>query len=412
MIESARFLNRELAEKIRQEFGTPVYVYSESLLRVAATKVLNVRMPFGITVRYAMKANPSRAILRLFRGKGLAIDASSGYEVERAMAAGFLPAEIMLTTQEIPSNLKGLVEAGVFFNACSVGQIEAYGKLFPGGELAVRINPGLRGGFHAKVRVSGDEAGFAIWHEYLPEVKKVLARYQLKVTKVHTHIGSGTDPEDWQKVAEPSAALLDHFPDATRLSLGGGFKVAYMTGDKAVNFQAVEDLVSKTLLEMEARTGRKIHLELEPGRFLVAAAGTLLSTAQDIARTRTYHFLKLDTGMTEILRPTMYGAQHPIVVLNDSKETEEYLVVGHCCESGDLLTPDPVVHDKEKPRLMAKAEIGDLVAIEVAGAYCSSMSATNYNSFPQAPEVMVMESGEVKLVRAKQTLEQMLENEV
>jgi diaminopimelate decarboxylase len=413
MTETARFLDRVLAEKIRQQFGTPIYVYSEKLLREAAEKVLELPAPFGFTARYAMKANPNRTILKLFDGMGLHIDASSGYEAERAMAAGIHGEKIQLTAQELPHNLKELVEAGVSYTACSLHQIEAYGKLFPGTALAVRINPGVSGaGFHSKVAVAGEEAGFAIWHEVIPEAKKMLEKYRLTVKKVHTHIGSGTDPEEWQRVAEPCAALLDHFPEATQLSLGGGFKVAYMQGEKTADFVAIGERVAGILRAFFERTGRKIHLEIEPGRFLVAAAGSLLTSVQDLTSTSRYHFLKLDTGMTEILRPTMYGAQHPIVVLNDSAEMEKYLVVGHCCESGDLLTPDPAVHDKEKPRLMAKAEIGDLVAIEVAGAYCSSMSAINYNSFPQAAEVLVQENGAVKLIRRRQTMEQILENEI
>lgn len=412
MIESARFLSQETAENIRQEFGTPTYVYSERLMQEAAREVLALPAPFGLTVRYAMKANPNRSILKLFAAEGVEIDASSGHEAERAILAGIPAEKIMLTAQELPSNLKELVEAGVFYNACSLHQIEAYGKLFPGTELAVRINPGIGSGGHAKTSVAGEEAGFAIWHEFIPEAKALLEKYQLTVRTVHTHVGSGTDPDEWQGVAQPCADLLEHFSSATHLSLGGGFKVGRMAGEKTADFQAIGQRVRQILVDFEARTGRKIHLEVEPGTFLVANAGTLLARVQDLTRTRVRNFLKLDTGMTEILRPTLYGAQHPIVALNDSVETEEYLVVGHCCESGDLLTPDPDVHDKEKPRLMAKAEMGDLVAIEGAGAYCSSMSAINYNSFPQAPEVLVQEDGALKLIRRRQTMEQMLANEV
>ncbi len=413
MIESPRFLTRDLAEKIRDEFGTPVYVYSELLLREAAEQVLALPAPFGFTPRYAMKANPNRTILKLFDSMGLEIDASSGYEAERAMKAGIAPQKIQLTAQELPKNLKDLVELGVFYNACSLHQIEAYGRLFPGTEMAVRINPGVSGaGFHSKVAVAGEEAGFAIWHESIPEAKKMLEKYSLRVRTVHTHIGSGTDPEEWQRVAERCAALLDHFPEATHLSLGGGFKVAYMQGEKTADFVAIGERVAGILLAFYEKTGRKIHLEIEPGRFLVAGAGSLLATVQDLTHTSRYHFLKLDAGMTEILRPTLYGAQHPIVVLNDSKETEEYLVVGHCCESGDLLTPDPDDRDKEKARLMLRAEIGDLVTIEVAGAYCSAMSALHYNSFPEAPEALIQSDGTLRLIRCRESLDQMLENEL
>ncbi|MBO6102264.1 MAG: hypothetical protein J6P03_03310, partial [Opitutales bacterium] len=127
-----------------------------------------------------------------------------------------------------------------------------------------------------------------------------------------------------------------------------------------------------------------------------------------------YKFLKLDSGMTEVLRPALYGAQHPVVVIpqKPTSETQEYIVSGHCCESGDILTPEPNNPEGLAPRLMLRAERGDLCVVEGAGAYCSSMSAKNYNSYPEAPEVMLEGDGSFRLIRRRQTLEQMLQNEV
>jgi diaminopimelate decarboxylase len=118
--------------------------------------------------------------------------------------------------------------------------------------------------------------------------------------------------------------------------------------------------------------------------------------------------------MTEILRPSLYGAQHPIVLLPrvDTGACLPYVAVGHCCESGDLISPAPDHPDVLHPRELPEVEPGDLCVIEGAGAYCSVMSAKNYNSFPEAPEVLVRESGELVLIRRRQTLEQVLQNEV
>src|SRR5699024_6891572 len=152
--------------------------------------------------------------------------------------------------------------------------------------------------------------------------------------------------------------------------------------------------------------------------FLVANAGAIVSTVQDIVDTGSagHTFLKLDTGMTEILRPSLYGAQHPLIVVpaneNKTRETATSLVVGHCCESGDILTPAPDQPEVLQPRPLTKAEHGDLLVIEGTGAYCSSMPAKNYNSFPEAPEILRRADGTFGLIRKRQTLDQMLANEI
>ena len=127
-------------------------------------------------------------------------------------------------------------------------------------------------------------------------------------------------------------------------------------------------------------------------------------------------FLKIDSGMTELLRPSVYGAQHPLTVVAHghpaASEETDYLVAGHCCESGDILTPAPGDPEGLAPRRLARAEIGDTLVIEGAGAYASGMAAKNYNAFPEAAEVLIDADGEARLVRRRQTLGQMLQNEL
>jgi diaminopimelate decarboxylase len=165
--------------------------------------------------------------------------------------------------------------------------------------------------------------------------------------------------------------------------------------------------------------GRKLMLEVEPGTYLVANAGCILTTVTDIVKTPLHSFIKLDTGMTEILRPTLYGSQHPLHLLSNGQQSEKdrlpfqrYVVVGHCCESGDLITCAPGEPAKLLEREMPQIEPGDLFAIGGAGAYCSSMSSKNYNSFPEAAEVLLMNDGSTKLIRRRQSLEQIFQNEV
>lgn len=232
-------------------------------------------------------------------------------------------------------------------------------------------------------------------------MKSIVKQYNLNVERIHTHIGSGSDPDVWQTISLLSLNLVKEFPTAISLNLGGGYKVGRMSYEKSTDLKLVGEPVKQAFQSFFEETGRKIKLEIEPGTFLVANAGLLLSTVQDIVSTgdQGHVFLKLDSGMTEVLRPSLYGAQHPIVIHSETLETSSYVVVGHCCESGDLFTCAPGEPESLKERVLKKACIGDLISIEGAGAYCAGMSTKNYNSFPEAPEVILDRNGDVQLIR-------------
>lgn len=418
-MNSSTFLTRSAVERIVALVGTPVFVYDERSLRRQAAAALAFPNAYGLTVRYAMKACPNGTVLRIFHGLGLHIDASSGFEVERAIRAGFESARISLSTQELPANFTDLVRRGVAVNACSLSQLDCYGAAFPGGKVGLRINPGIGSGSTTKTNVGGPASSFGIWHEHLNEANVIIARHRLEVVRVHTHIGSGSDPNVWLKAAKLSMAHVGDYATATTCNLGGGFKVARMPDEKPTDLQDVGAQVKKIFEDFAAHTGRRIHLEIEPGTFLLANAGAVISTIQDLNDTGAdgYHFLKLDTGMTEICRPALYGLQHPMTIVprdaaRNAANERNYIAVGHCCESGDMLTPKSDEPNALEPRSTAEARIGDWLVIDGAGAYCAAMSATNYNSFPQAPEVLLREDGKPVLVRRRQTLDQIVQNEV
>lgn len=416
MMEKPKFLNHAKASAIAKKYSTPCYVYDENSLVKQAKAALKFPNAFGLTVRYAMKASPNAAILKLFNSLGLHIDASSAFEAERAMLAGISPEKISLSSQQLPDNLKALISKGVKYNACSLLQLEEYGKLFPRSEVGVRVNPGLGSGGSNRTNVGGPASSFGVWHEYFDDIDKIAKKYSLKIVRIHTHIGSGSDPKVWQKVAKMSLATVERFKDVKILNMGGGYKVARVAGEKSTDLQKIGKPIAKLVKDFAKKTGRKLHFEIEPGTFLVANCAVLLSKIQDICNTgkEGYNFIKLDAGMTEILRPSIYGAQHSMAVLQKKKsgKTELCVVSGHCCESGDILTP--AVGDPEGilPRKLLKSEVGDYLEIGGAGAYCSAMCTANYNSYPMAPELMLRKNGTVKLIRKRQTLSQILENEV
>ena len=418
-IEETRFLTHAEVRRLAERFGTPVYVYDEARLTGAAQRVLAFPNAFGLTARYAMKALPNGHVLRLFDRLGLHFDASSGFEVERALKAGIVADKIALTAQELPAHFSEFHAAGMRFNACSLEQLRVFAECFPGRTLGIRFNPGLGSGGTKRTNVGGPAASFGIWHEDRAAVQEIAAAHDLTVERIHTHIGSGSDPAVWQKVAGMSLRLLEHFPAAHTLNLGGGYKVGRMRDEASTDLQYVGRPVAEAFVAFGEATGRRIRLEVEPGTYLVANAGCVIATVHDRTSTGAdgYRFLKIDSGMTEVLRPSMYGAQHPLVGVPANGERTpsriiDAVVAGHCCESGDILTPDSGDPEALAPRPICDVRIGDYLVIEGAGAYCASMSAKHYNSFPEAPEVLYRgPDREPLLIRKRQTLDQIIENE-
>ncbi len=403
----------DIAAEVRRRFGTPCYVYDRAALEAAARAALAFPAPYGLTLRYAMKANPSRGVLTLFRDLGLHVDASSDYEVERALRAGFPPERIQLTSQMPSRTLREHVARGVLFNACSLHQLEEFGRAAPGGEVSVRVNPGLGTGSTKRTNTGGPASSFGIWHEAMGEVVAIGKRHGLRIRRLHSHVGSGTDPEVWKRCARMTLDLVGALPEVATVNLGGGFKVGRMPEEPSVDLADVGAHVRREIEDFHARDGRALHLEIEPGTFLVANAGVIVASCVDVVDTGAegYIFAKLDAGMPEITRPSLYGAQHPIDVLARGREQAAVVFVGPCCESGDILTPAPGDPEALAPRWVPRPQIGDLVVVGGAGAYCAGMATINYNSYPQAPEVM-LDAGALTLLRRRQVPEQIWQNEV
>lgn len=326
-----------------------------------------------------------------------------------------------------------VVFVDVLHTLSSVSQLERFGKAFAGTgqKVGIRINPGVgSGGFSSsttgfsKTNVGGPSSAFGIWYSLIDDgtVPGIVDKYGLTVERIHTHIGSGSDPQIWQQVASKSLSFCAVWDTVEALNLGGGFKVGRMPGEVTTDLQTIGAPVADAFRQFAADGGRQLRLEIEPGTYLVAMNGALVSTIQDKVFTTgdgSHMFLKLDSGMTDVLRPSLYGAIHPMTIFPASgktedvgSETEDVVVVGHCCESGDLMTPKPGEPEDLDERCLRKAEIGDILVMDGSGAYCAGMSAKNYNSFPEAPEVLMDLEGTPHIIRKRQPLEQIYQNEV
>ncbi len=411
------FKDERQVRNIAKRFGTPVYVYSRVILGENVRNILEFPNAFGLTVRYAIKSNPNANLLRMFHNAGLHFDASSEYEAERARRAGIPNSKIMVTSQDIPSDLSNTLKYGEIYNACSLWQLENFGQQFRGQQLSVRINPGLGSGGTNRTNTGGPASSFGIWHEDIGRLLDIASDYNLTINLIHTHIGSGSDPEVWKRVALMSLDTVKMFLDAGHpvrtLNMGGGYKVGRMLGEKSTNLQECGGVVRDAFIDFKNRTDVQLKLEIEPGTYMVANAGAVISRVVDVKSTPKYNFIIIDSGMTEVTRPVLYGAQHPITVvqMNPTAQVKDYIVSGKCCESGDILTPAPGDSEGLRTRVLAKASRGDLVVIGGAGAYCSGMSTKNYNSHPEAPEVLLDIDDRPYLIRVRQSLDQIIENE-
>lgn len=380
---------RQIAEGHMEEGG--LFVYDEDMLARTAQNLLDIEQPASMTIRYAAKANPHPEIISLFDAMGLHFDASSAYEADRLLEYGIGGEKISLSSQVLRPDATlrdAVLERGVLPVATSQDQIKMLGNLGCQ-EIAIRVNPGVGHGHNNRTNVGGPSSSFGIWHEDLRAALEAAWDGKQIIHRLHTHIGSGAEPDVWRGVIRKSLDIVEQLPDVSALDIGGGYKVARMPGETSTDMNEVCGVFAEELEQFANRTGRDIRLEIEPGTALVANAGTLLGRIEEVVKTDRYNFLKLNVGMNAILRPSLYGAQHPIEVLNDAPEKQDYVIVGPCCETGDILTPAPGDPEGILPRRLNKAEVGDFVAIGGAGAYCASMSANRYNDIPEATEIVV-----------------------
>ena len=430
-INSFNSIDSSIIQAAAEQHGTPLYLYDEQVIVNKCRGLLSMPNAYGLAVRYAMKANSNRTILKIVNTQGLKIDASSMNEARRARMAGISYPDIMLTTQEAPLGgemraLNEMMKSGLKYNVCSLRQLRNIGDFAAENkiDLAIRIHPGVGSGESA-TRNTGDKYScFGIHLSDLGEALDYAKGRGLIFDHVHVHIGSGGDPAIWRSNIDSELKIIEqYFPDAQTVSFGGGLKEARMPSEKAADIDELGKYAKEKTEQFYQKTNRKLKMEIEPGTFVIAAAGFVVTTVIDKKQTGAdgFNFLVLDGGMEVNTRPLLYTSEHPFYVVSktgsllssefDEKPGGGYraVLVGRCCESGDSQCLDSSGHSV--PRGMAEPETGDYVVIGGAGAYCSAMSPFNYNSHVQAPELLFTSDGRLKVIRSIQTLEQIVANE-
>ena len=389
-----------------ERFGTPLYVYSRAALVEAYSTYERAFAAVPHRICYALKANGNGHLLRLLAGLGAGADIVSGFELELALRAGFPPERIVFAgVGKTEAEIDLGIELGIGdFNAESEAELlrisAAAARRGRSTRVSLRVNPDIDPRSHPYISTGLRENKFGVDIALAPEI---LGRARglpgIAVVGVQCHIGSQiTDlaplGEAAREVARLSRRLLDEGFPLEMIDLGGGLGVDYEGGRSPDPARLAEVI-------LPALEGLPLTLFLEPGRSLLAPAGALLTRVLYLKENRGRRFVIVDAGMNDLLRPSLYEAFHRIEpVVARGRAVVRADIVGPVCETGDFLARD---------RDLEPVEPGDLLAVRDAGAYGYAM-ASNYNQRPRPAEVLV-EDGRVRLIRRRETLEDLVRTE-
>ncbi len=373
-------------KELAHRFGTPLYVYDLERLRRDFSRFSGAFRNLGF-VAYSLKANPNRWLLRTLADLGAGADAVSGGEVLQALSAG-IPAEKIVFAGPAKTSEELDLAAGHRIFAIHVeneGEARYLAEHWPGTRVGLRVNPAIDPGTHPKIATGLPESRFGL---PLAEVPRIVHTFssKLQIRGLHVHIGSQIrDPRAYLAALDRVLPLLDLLPEAEYLDLGGGFGVDYEKDEDPW----VREILEALRPRVEALG---VQVLLEPGRSVVARCGLLLARVLYVKPVGTRTYALLDAGMTDLVRPALYGVRHRVqVVTEEDRPLRTYTLAGPVCENTDVFA-----EDLSLPELRP----GDLVVFRDAGAYGFSM-ACNYNLRARPAEVAV-EQGRAALIRPRE----------
>jgi len=405
--EQTNFYGSSRPSELLKEYGSPLYVYNEAILRQRCRDMAKLIPYPNFKSNYSIKANSNLELLKIIRQEGLHADAMSPGEIHVLLAAGFKPDEILFVANNVsPEEMQYAIDRGILVSCDSLSQLREYGRLNPGGKAVVRFNPGVGAGHHAKVITGGKNTKFGVNIEYVDEVRDILREYDLKLVGINQHIGSlfmDADP-----YIEGVKSILDvavQFEELEFVDMGGGFGIPYrkQEGQERLDLKETGRRLTEVIENWTDKYGRNIRIKMEPGRYVVAECGVLLGTVHAVKQNGPKTYVGTDLGFNVLIRPAMYDSHHDIELYrNDmvvkAEKTEPVTVVGNICETGDI-----IANDREMP----KAQEGDIIGVMDAGAYGYSMSS-NYNNRLRPAEVLIGLDGSPRLIRRRDTFEDLM----
>lgn len=403
--------------QVASQFHTPCWIYDADTIR---RQIARLRQ-FDV-IRFAQKACSNTHLLRLMREQNVMVDAVSLGEIERALMSGYQPAEeghvpIVFTADVIDrATLSRVIELGIPVNCGSPDMLQQLGTAHPGHAVWLRINPGFGHGHSRKTNTGGEQSKHGIWHEQLTDCLKIIQQTKLKLIGLHMHIGSGVDYGHLQSVCEAMVQQVrrvhEFGMDMSAISVGGGLSIPYHIGEEEVDTAHYFQIWDAARKQMETILGHAVQMEIEPGRFLVAQSGKLVTELRAQKQVGSNFFALVDAGFNDLMRPAMYGSFHRITAhapdgTPRAGNVRATVVAGPLCESGDVFTQ--VEGGEVVSQDLPACEIGDLLVFHDTGAYGASMSS-NYNSRPLIPEVLV-DGEQIKLIRRRQTVNELIDLE-
>jgi diaminopimelate decarboxylase len=389
---------------LAEQFGSPLYVYDAekiqsqyNRLTKAFSKVANLR------INYAMKALSNVAILQLLRDMGSGLDTVSIQEVLLGLHAGYDPEKIFYTPNGVSlEEIEEVHSLGVQINIDNLSILEQFGAKHPHVPVCIRINPHVMAGGNANISVGHIDSKFGISVHQLPHLVRIVENTNMNIVGIHMHTGSDIlDIEVFLYAAEILFDAAKNFKNLEFLDFGSGFKVPYKKDDIETDIEELGKKLSKRFNAFCVEYGKDLTLIFEPGKFLVSEAGYFLAKVNVVKQTTSTVFAGIDSGFNHLIRPMLYGSQHHIENISHPKGKERfYSVVGYICETDTFATNRRITEIKE----------GDILCFRNAGAYCFSMSS-NYNSRYKPAEVLWIK-GEGHLIRAHETFEDLLKNQI
>lgn len=393
----------DLAE-LASQYGTPLYVYDAAVIRRQYDQLKQAFTGTKLRIHYACKANTNLSILRYIHSLGAGLDCVSIEEVEIGLRAGFLPDQIMFTPNGVSfDEIRMAVSKGVRINIDNLSMLELFGNEY-GSQIpcCIRFNPHIQAGGNPHIQTGHMDSKFGISVYQLRHVERIVKSCGLRIDGLHIHTGSEIlDSSVFLRMAELMFDMSQSFMDLQFIDFGSGFKVAYKEGDYTTDIQELGQELTQRFQEFCKTFGRELELWFEPGKYLLSESGVLLVRVNVIKQTLATVFAGVDSGQNHLIRPMFYDAYHHIVnISNPMGKQRIYTVVGYICET-DTFGSD---------RRLSEVREGDVLAIMNAGAYGFSMS-NNYNSRLRPAEVMLLD-GKAHLIRQRETLEDLLRNQV
>ena len=402
--DSVDFFNGKNPVALIEQYGSPLYVYSEKILRQLRRQVKQLMNIPGGEVFFSTKANSNPHLLRIIREEGVMVDAMSPGEIAMLQEAGYTRDNILYVCNNVSAEeLRFAHENASLVSVDSLEQLESFGQVNPGARVMIRLNPGIGAGHHKKVITAGKETKFGMSIEEIDVIRTTVARHNLHIVGLNQHVGSLF--MQGEPYLEAVQWLLDKaalFPEIEVLDFGGGFGIPYKKYEDETPFDMVDmgQKLTELLSNWVTKTGYTGRFFIEPGRYVAAEAGLLLGTVQGVKENSGTTYAGTDIGFSVLARPMLYDAFHDIELYAPQEERPllEQTVVGNICESGDIVGSN---------RLLPTLTKGDVIGVLDAGAYGHVMSS-NYTKRLRPAEVLITEVGEVRLIRRRDSIDDLL----